>query len=148
MEHRYSRLEERPELPETLPHPPLELEGSPWFELQEPDDVRVLVTFTGNGRPPTGLYVGWLYVLPLEGEELRRPTLEEIYEAAGKCELEGVMWELPPFRSGRSELPEGADGLLVHFRQMGAEQGSPAASRFQIAAASAGAGLIQPGSVN
>lgn len=135
MEHRFQKRVTRPELPDSLPVPSLEIGAmQPWYELEEPYDVAMYVTFTGSGRAPDRLYVGWLYILPLGDLEVRRPTLDEIYAAAGYCELEGVMWELPPFRGGHVELPEGADGLMVHFRQMGAEQGSPAEARFNLSA--------------
>lgn len=139
MEHPFRPCSSRPEIPDTLPVPGLELGASlDWYELEEPDDVDVYVTFTGAGRPPDSLYLGWLYVLARTESELRRPTLDEIYAAAECCPLDGVMWELPPFRGGHLELDQDADGLMVHFRQMGAEQGTPAHNRYSLSA-----GVIQ-----
>lgn len=140
MEHPFRRRATRPELPDTLPMPPLEIGTlTPWYELKEPEDVHLYVTFTGSGRAPDRLFLGWLYVVAADGAELRRPTFEEIYSAADYCGLDGVMWELPPFRSGHAEIPEGTEGVLVHFRQIGAEEGTPAHQRYNL---TAGGGMM------
>ena len=125
-------------MPDDLPAPDVPLgEKAVWHELEAQDGHRLALTFTGTGRPPE-LIMGWLYCWPpsspqsMDDIPWRDPTFEELRTASGLCELEGCVFELPPWIGG-AELPAEASGMLICFRQRGAVEGTEAALRFSLA---------------
>lgn len=144
-----------PSIPGGLELPPPRLgQTLKWHELEPvggDDDATLYLTFTGDGAPPDGLVVGWLYIVAGESGELTRwPTLEEIYSAAARAPISGGIYGLPPFfpQADPGEALEGQEAALLQFRQTGAVQGSEAFHRFTLAAKPGGGLIHTPGGPN
>ena len=152
-------LEARPHIPPGLEQPDPTLLGLRWWEA-ELEDLRLVVTFTGEGRPPHSPYLAWVYTMPVRRSELTPeegsvvglagpPTLEEVWAATGLVEdledgVEGVMFQMPPFLAG-FEMPQTEQGTLLQLIQAGAVAGTPAAERAMMSLQAAQGGVLVGG---